>query len=121
MTTVTAWRVPLAGGERGIEQEFSTQAIKEVSIFMIPGVQNIPQTTAMHSFALPKAMPDPQPKSMYAEDVVRVATPQLMSDEESAMAMANVESSLQQNSAEALSIHSKLDLSRVLSLLDDVD
>jgi len=41
-----------------------------------------------------------------------------MTDEESVSTMADIESSLMTNTAEAMSLHGGLDLNRVMSLLD---
>ena len=53
-------------------------------------------------------------------DVVRVRTPNLMSDEEVVEAMGMVETGLAETPNEAMALHSGLDESRVMALLADL-
>ena len=87
---------------------------------MITSLQtNTPISSVVHQNGMFKSMPNPQPRAQVEEDsVVHISSPHLMTDEESAAAMADVASSLKTNSSEAVSVHSGLDLSRVMSLLD---
>ncbi len=88
---------------------------------MITSLQtNTSFSSVVHQNGIFKSMPNPQPtKALPEEDsIVHVSSPHLMTDEESLNAMADVESSLQNNTAEAMSIHGGLDLDRVKSLLD---
>lgn len=52
-------------------------------------------------------------------DVVSIHRPEQMTDEDISQAMQSIEESVSQSSAEAMSVHGSLDLSRVMALLND--
>jgi len=87
---------------------------------MITSLQANPSfPSVVHQNCIFKSMPNPQPKAMSEQaGAVHISSPLPMTDEESVSTMADIESSLMTNTAEAMSLHGGLDLNRVMSLLD---
>lgn len=86
---------------------------------MITPLQNTAQLDLLQAFD-PNLQAQQRPQApAQARDVVHVTTPELMTDEEAEEVMTNVQSTIADSPMDALTVHSGLDLSRVMALLAD--